>query len=140
MLAVLERPDALVVGAQEEEVAGLQSDHRAHPRQALFDGVGDVAHGIVVPELAVDPHTYLDLMRVRDFVPGRDAGPDRGEGVKRLAELLARLGGEAARDVAAAHVAKDVPEGAVRADPGGRMANHRHQLGLVMEDVRVLGR
>jgi hypothetical protein len=49
----------------------------------------DVAHGIVVPGLAVDPQPHLDLMRVRDLVPGRDAGPNRGEGVKRLAELLA---------------------------------------------------
>src|SRR5262245_1925809 len=99
MLAVLERPDALVVGAQEEEVAGLQRYHGTHPRQALFNGVGDVAHRIVVPGLAVDPHAHLELMRVRDLVPGCDAWPDRGEGVKRLAELLTGLRWEAARDV-----------------------------------------
>src|SRR5882724_24657 len=132
MLAVLERPDALMVGAQEEEVAGLQGDHRSHPRQALFNGVGDVAHGIVVPGLAVDPHAHLDLMRVRDLVPGCEAWPDRRKGIKRLAKLLARLGGEAARYIAAAHVAKDVPEGAVRADPGSCVADDRHQLSLVM--------
>src|SRR5215468_8842091 len=89
MFAVLEWPDALVIRSQEEDVARLQRDHRAHPRQTLFDGVGNVTHGIVVAELTIDPHTHLELMRVRDLVPGRDARPDRGERVKRLAELLA---------------------------------------------------
>src|SRR5215813_10871113 len=102
--------------------------------------MGDVAHGIVVPELAVDPHAHLELMRGRDLVPGREAGPDRGESVKRFAELLAGLRWEAARDIAAAHVAKDIPEGAVLTDPRGRVADDRYQLGLVMEDVGVLGR
>src|SRR4029453_15999564 len=111
------------------EVAGFQGDHRAHPRQALFDGLGDVAHGIVVPGLAVDPHAPPELFRLRNRVPGREAGPDWGKGVKRLAKLLARLGGEAARDVAAAHVAKDVPEGAVPTDPRGRGAEDGYQLG-----------
>src|SRR5438270_8716593 len=100
----------------------------------------NLSHEIVVPERAVNPQAHLDLMRVWDLVPGRDAWPDRGEGVKRLAELLARLGGKAARDVAAAHVAKDISEGAIFADPGGRVANDRHQFGFVVEDVGVLGR
>src|SRR5713101_3402031 len=120
MFAVLKGPDALVIGPQEEEVAGLQADHRAHPREALFDGVGDVAHGIVVPGLAVDPHAHVEPMRIRYLVRGHDARPDRGEGVERLAELLARLGWESARDVASTHVAEDVSERAVLADPGGR--------------------
>src|SRR5262245_12506399 len=37
-LAVLQRSDALVIGAQEEQIARLQGDHGAHPRQTLLDG------------------------------------------------------------------------------------------------------
>src|SRR5438445_8756108 len=68
-LAILEGSDPLVIGPQEEEIARLQRDHRAHPRQALFDGVGDVAHRLVVPWLAVHPHAYGAPARPLDPIP-----------------------------------------------------------------------
>src|SRR5712691_10944735 len=100
-LAVLQRPDALVIGPEEEEVARLQCDHGAHPRQALLDGMRDVAHRIVVAGLTVDPHAHVNAMGIGNLVGGHDARTDRGEGVERLAELLAAVRREAPGHVAA---------------------------------------
>ena len=107
-----------------------------HPADHVA-GVG--AHDL----LAVVPRSEVEVLRLRDLVPGDDPGPLRAEGVEPLADvagvLLAPAPGVPLADVPADGVAEDVVQRLLFGDLAGGLADDHAQLALEVHVVGHLG-
>src|SRR3972149_7193053 len=86
-VAVLQRAEALVVGAAEDEVARLEGHHGGESSDDVTAAVLHVAGAIVLPELAIHGVLDAEVVRVPDLVGGRDRGAEGEERVEGLAVL-----------------------------------------------------
>ena len=98
--AVLQRAEPFVVGAAGDQVAGVERHDGRGELDELRNAVLHVVGVVVVAKLSIVPEAHDQIVGVRDFVGGRDAGADRREGVEGLAEpavsgVAARCGGPA---------------------------------------------
>src|SRR5512143_622301 len=73
-LAVLKRPEALVVGAAGNEIPRIHSHHRRSELDKLWHPMFHVIGAVVVTQLTIIPEAHDQVVRVLDLVGGRDAG------------------------------------------------------------------
>src|SRR3954454_4983228 len=130
--------------AGREHVAGGVSERR-EPRKDLRNGHAHPARVRLLPRLSVDAQLHLQVVRIWDLVGCDDPGPQRAEGVDRLAEAEDAGAHLAALDVARGDVVEDdVPAdvvlGLLGREPLPRFSQHHGELELVVELLRqVLG-
>jgi hypothetical protein len=142
-LTVLQGTEALVVGAAGNQIAGVHGHHRGGKFNEFGHAMLHVVGVVVVAELAIVPEPHNEIVGVRNFVGGDDAGADRREGVERFAEPAgerARRPGAAAlfarRHVDHRSVAEHGAAPVLGLDHLGRALDHQGELGLVHEDPR----
>src|SRR5712691_8939761 len=95
-LAVLQRTQALMVGAAGDHVAGVEGHDRRGKLDQLRHQVLHVVRVVVVTELPIDPELHVNIVGVGDLVGGGNARADGCKRVEGLPEPAPRLPGPSA--------------------------------------------